>query len=100
VVVLLVLIQLGSRDSDLFIERDEFSPRLSLFLQEHLNTILEDLDVSSWEDSVRISKETENIISQLADKEKELQYAPKYKKTERKVYSAYKRHWNKCVNEW
>jgi hypothetical protein len=48
---------------------------MSLFLQEHLNVILEDLDVASQGGgSLRISKEIENIIEQLADREKELQY--------------------------
>jgi hypothetical protein len=40
------------------------------------------------------------MTEQLADKEKELQYAPKNKKTEGKAQSTYERHWNKCVNEW
>jgi hypothetical protein len=50
-----ILIQLGSSDLGFFYRlsrvnfsgRDELSPRMSLFLQEHLNVILEDLDASS-----------------------------------------------------
>jgi hypothetical protein len=65
-----------------------------------LKVLLEDLDVSSQgEDSSRISKEIENLISQLATKEKVLQYAPKNKKTKGKAISADKRHRNKYVNE-
>jgi hypothetical protein len=40
------------------------------------------------------------MIEQLAYREKELQYAPKNKKTEGRADSPYERHWNKCVNEW
>jgi hypothetical protein len=47
-----------------------------------LKVLSEDLDVSSQgEDSSRISNDIENIMSQLAAKEKELQYALKNKKT-------------------
>jgi hypothetical protein len=47
-----------------------------------LKVLSEDLDVSSQgEDSSRISNDIEKIMSQLAAKEKELQYALKNKKT-------------------
>jgi hypothetical protein len=39
-----------------------------------------------------ISKEIENIIQQLADREKELQYTPKNKKTEGQADSLDHRH--------
>jgi hypothetical protein len=64
-----------------------------------LKVLLDNLDVSSQgEDAFRISKEIKNIISQLADKDKELQYAPKNKKTEGRAHSTYERHWKKCIN--
>jgi hypothetical protein len=47
-----------------------------------------------------ISKEIENIIDQLAEKDKELQYTPKDKTTGGGDHSSYHIHWNKSVNEW
>jgi hypothetical protein len=52
------------------------------------------------EHSLRISKEIENMIEQLAEREKQLQYTPKNKKTEGRAYSSYQRHWDKSVNKW
>jgi hypothetical protein len=43
-------------------------------------------------DSLRISKEIENIIEQLADREKELLYTSKNKKIKGKAYSTYHIH--------
>jgi hypothetical protein len=60
---------------------------VSLFLQEHLNVILEDLDVSSRGRTLGSS----NMTEQLADKEKELQYTPKNKKTNDRAYFTYER---------
>jgi hypothetical protein len=40
------------------------------------------------------------MIEQLAEREKQLQYTPKNKKTEGRDYSSYHRHWNKSVNKW
>jgi hypothetical protein len=77
---------------------------MSLFLQEHLNVILEDLDISG-EESVRISKDIKNMTEQLGDKEKELQYTPKYKKSEGRAYSTvdgvfwYTKHFH-CTLVW
>jgi hypothetical protein len=47
-----------------------------------------------------ISKEIENMIEQLADKEKQLLYTPKNKKIKGRADSSYHRHWNKSINEW
>jgi hypothetical protein len=49
---------------------------------------------------IRISKEIENIMSQIAMKEKELHYSPKNNETKGRASSEGQRHWNKCVNEW
>jgi hypothetical protein len=48
----------------------------------------------------RISKEIENMIEQLVEREKQLQYTPKDKKTKGRAYSSYHRQWNKRVNKW
>ena len=40
------------------------------------------------------------MIEQLADREKQLQYTPKNKKTEGGDYYSYNRHWNKSINKW
>jgi hypothetical protein len=42
----------------------------------------------------------QNMIDQLAEREKQLHYTPKNKKTEAGDYSSYHRHWNKSVNKW
>jgi hypothetical protein len=39
------------------------------------------------------------MIEQLAEREKQLQYTPKNKKTEDKAYSYYHRHRNKNINK-
>jgi hypothetical protein len=64
---------------------------MSLFLQEHVNVILEDLDASSRRRTLLGSQEIENMIEQLADREKQLQYAHKNKKTKGGAYSSYHR---------
>jgi hypothetical protein len=40
------------------------------------------------------------MIEQLAEREKQLQYTPKNKKTEGGDYSSYHRHWDKNINKW
>jgi hypothetical protein len=103
-----ILIQMGSRDSCFFIDwgvyfsdRDEISPRINLVLQEHFWCYFRRSGcLISGENSIRISKEIQNMIEQLAEREKQLQYTPKNKKTKGVDYSSYHRHWNKSVNKW
>jgi hypothetical protein len=45
---------------------------MSLFLQEHLNVVLKDLDALSHGRTLLGSKEIENMIEQLAKREKQL----------------------------